>query len=83
MILTRTLHWSQLFEFVSIHAEVIGVEEVSEEVEELGEVLTECTAIVNAELLQERGGHEHDRVGVETAVEGLVQVVPSQQLFNN
>ena len=41
------------------------LEVVPKELEELGEVLGERAAVVDAKLLEEGGGHEHNRVRVQ------------------
>jgi len=67
----------------AVHSKHGWVEIVAEETEKFGQVLAQSRHVVDPKLGQETRRHEHDAVAVETSTVGLVQIIPSQQLFDN
>ena len=53
VIVAVSLLWGQRKERLSIHAGCPWLEMVAKELEELGQILRECAAMIDAELLEE------------------------------
>lgn len=82
VVVAVSLLRGQREECLSIHASRRGLEVVSKELEEFGQILGERTTVIDSKLLEESRGHEDNTVGVETARVGLVQVVLGEHFLN-
>ena len=60
------LRRAQIEELGAVHAHCGRIEVVAEELEELGQILAQRTAVINPEPLQEGARHQHDGVGIES-----------------